>query len=72
MQDCKGNKYLVEWHEQPNVEKMLNEGKVNSEMARIKELFNYNGKNTGTTNSVMVNENKGVEDMLGRVRELMK
>lgn len=72
MQDCKGNRYLVEWHEEPNVEKMLNEGKVNEEMARIKELFNYSGKNSGTTNSVRMNENKGVEDMLGRVRDLMK
>ena len=72
MQDCKGNKYLVEWHEQPNVEKMLNEGKVNEEMSRIKELFTYNGKNTGTTNSLRVDEGKSVEDMLGRVRKLMK
>lgn len=72
MQDCKGNKYLVEWHEEPNVEKMLNEDKTNAEMARIKELFNYNGKQSMTTNSVRMNENKGVEDMLGRVRSLMK
>ena len=54
------------------VEKMLNESKVNNEMARIKELFNYNGKASSTTNSVRINENKGVENMLGRVRGLMK
>lgn len=71
MQDCKGNKYLVEWHEEPGIEKQLNESKVNAEMDRIKELFNYNGKSTTTTNSIRMNENKGVEDMLGRVRKLM-
>lgn len=72
MQDCKGNKYLVEWHSEPGVEKQLNENVVNAEMDRIKELFNYSGKNSKTTNSVRMNENKGVEDMLGRVRTLMK
>lgn len=72
MQDCKGNRYLVEWHDKPNVEKMLNESKVSGEMARIKELFSYNGKGSSTTNGVRMNENKGVENMLGRVRSLMK
>lgn len=72
MQDCKGNKYLVEWHSEPGVEKQLNENVVNAEMDRIRELFNYSGKNSSTTNSVRMNENKGVEDMLGRVRTLMK
>lgn len=72
MQDCVGNKYLVEWHDKPCVEKQLNESLVKSEMDRIKDLFNYTSKNSKTTNSVMMNENKGVEDMLGRVRTLMK
>lgn len=72
MQDCRGNRYLVEWHNEPGVEKQLNEDVVNNEMNRIKELFNYNGKNSKTTNSVRMNENKSVEDMLGRVRTLMK
>lgn len=72
MQDCKGNRYLVEWHSEPNVEKMLNEEKTNAELKRIKELFNYDGKSNRTTNSIRMNENKGVEDMLGRVRKLMQ
>jgi hypothetical protein len=72
MQDCKGNKYLVEWHSEPNVEKLLNESVVSGELNRIKELFTYNGKNTSSTNSMRVNEGRGVEDMLGRVRSLMK
>ena len=72
MRDCVGTKYLVEWHEKPYVEKQLNESMVKSEMDRIKDLFNYSSKNSKTTNSVMMNENKCVEDMLDRVRTLMK
>jgi hypothetical protein len=72
MQDCKGNKYLVEWHEQPNVEKQLNESKVGDEMKRIKELFSYSGKPLGTSNGMKINESNGVSDMIGRVRKLMK
>lgn len=72
MQDCKGNKYLVEWHSEPCVDKQLNESAVNSELGRIKELFGYNGKKTGSTNSIMMNEGREVEEMLGRVRSLMK
>lgn len=72
MQDCKGNKYLVEWHKQPNVEKLLNEEKTNAEMARIKELFGYDGKLNSTNNTIRMNESNNMEDMLGRVRKLMK
>jgi hypothetical protein len=72
MQDCKGNKYLVEWHEEPEVERMLNEQSTKSEMDRIKYLFNYSGKKLTTSNSMMMNENKNVEDMVGRVKGLMR
>lgn len=72
MQDCKGNKYLVEWHDKPEVQKFLNEEQHNAEMDRIKYLFNYNGKPNSTTNAVRMNEDKKIDDMLGRVRELMK
>ena len=72
MQDCKGNKYLVEWHDKPSVEKMLNESKSKNEMDRIKQLFSYNGKETSTNNHIRMNEGKEVEDMLGKVRSLMK
>ena len=72
MQDCKGNKYLVEWHEKPTVEKMLNETQVQNEMSRIKELFDYNRKNTSTNAQIRMNEGKEVEDMITRVRGLMK
>jgi len=72
MQDCKGNKYLVEWNGKAEVSKMLNEEKANAEMNRIKYLFGYNGKESKTTNSIRMNENKEIDDMLGRVRSLMK
>ena len=72
MQDCKGNKYMVEWGEKPCVEKLLNEQKTFAEMDRIKYLFGYNSKGSNTTNSMRMNEGKNVEDMLGHVRKLMK
>ena len=71
MQDCKGNKYLVEWHEKPEIEKMLNEEKTAAEMARIKDLFGYKPGNSKTTNSLRMNEDTKINDMLSRVRELM-
>lgn len=72
MQDCEGNKYLVEWHKKPEVAKMLNESYHLAEMDRIKYLFDYNGKNQKTTNASRMNEDKRIDDMLGHVRELMK
>ena len=72
MQDCKGNKYLVEWHNKPNIEKMLNESAAKQEMDRIKYLFGYNGKTNKTNSSIRMNEDKKIDDMLGRVRQLMK
>jgi len=72
MQDCKGNRYLVEWHQEPCVEKQLNESEAGRELGRIKELFAYSGKNTSSTNSIRMNEGREVEDMLGKVRSLMK
>lgn len=72
MQDCKGNKYLVEWHEKPNVEKSLNESAVNEEMNRIKYLFDYSSKNSNTNGKLRMNEDKELDNMIGRVRKLMK
>ena len=72
MQDVKDNKYLVEWHEKPKITKMLNESKVNSEMNRIKYLFGYETKESNSNGSMRMNEGKNVEDMLGKVRKLMK
>lgn len=72
MQDCKGNKYLVEWHKEPIVDKLLNEEKTTAEMERIKYLFNYSSKPSKTTNALRMNENKEVDNMLNRVRQLMK
>ena len=72
MQDCKGNKYLVEWHNEPSIEKMLNESAARQEMDRIKYLFGYNGKTNKTNSSIRMNEDRKIDDMLGRVRKLMK
>jgi hypothetical protein len=72
MQDVKGNKYLVEWHEKPEIKRMLNEDKTNAELDRIKYLFDYKGKETKGNGSMRMNEGRNVEDMLGKMRKLMK
>ena len=41
-------------------------------MERIKFLCGYNGKNSNTTNAMRMNEDKNIDDMLGKVRKLMK
>lgn len=72
MQDCKGNKYLVEWHDKPEIEKLLNEEKTKEEFDRIKQLFEYKSKKSTTTVSSRKNEDKKINEMLGHVRDLMK
>lgn len=72
MQDHQGNKYLVEWHEKPEVQKMLNEQKAGAELDRIKYLFGYSSKESQSNGSVRMNEEKKVEDMIGKMRKLMK
>lgn len=72
MQDCKGNKYIVEWHKEPEVEKVLNESKTAAELDRIKYLFGYKGKLNKTTNASRMNENRETTEMLDKVRKLMK
>ena len=71
MQDCNGEKYLVEWGEKPEVTKALNENKHRDEVDRIKYLFGYTAKNAKTTNSRRMNEDSNVEDMLGKARKLI-
>lgn len=72
MQDTNGNKYLVEWHKEPEIKKMLNETKSNEEIDRIKYLFGYQSKETKGNGTIRMNETKNIEDMLGKVRKLMK
>lgn len=72
MQDHQGNKYLVEWHEKPEVKKMLNEDKVSKEMDRIKYLFGYDSKESKSNGSMRMNEGKNIEGMLTKMRGLMK
>lgn len=71
MQDCNGEKYLVEWGEKPEVTKALNENKHRDEVDRIKYLFGYTAKNAKTTNSMRMNEDSNIEDMLGKARKLI-
>lgn len=71
MRDKNNNEYLVEWHVEdgPKVE---NRTAIRETNERIKQLFNYTRKETNTTNAIRLNENKNVDEMLNKVRKLMK
>lgn len=70
MEDKNSNEYLVEWYnDEP---KVLNTSKVNEQQARIKELFGYKRGNSNTTCHSRLDENARIDDMLGKVRKLMK
>lgn len=72
MEDISGNKYLVEWHKEPEVKKMINENQVANDFARMKQLWGYKGQSSKTTQSVRMNEEREIDNMLDRVRGLMK
>lgn len=75
MEDCEGNRYIVEWDDKkPNVTKCVNEKKVNEELNKIKSLYNYKSKDyfKNTTVNSRVNEGTEFSNMLKRARELMK
>ena len=74
MKDSHDNEYLVEWVEnKPNVTKKTNMSLVNEEKQRIKSLWEYrSNEGDRTTPSFRLQENNEVNDMVNRVRKLMK
>lgn len=70
MEDAKGCEVYVTWHdEEPDV---YQKTKINESMAKAKNMMNFSHKTLHTTNQVRVNEDKMVENMMNKVRELMK
>lgn len=69
MKDMKNKEYIVEWADEPKVTCTT---KINEQKQRIKELFAYQRPNSSTSNASRMNENKQINDMLGKARRLMK
>lgn len=69
MKDKLNNEYLVEWQEEPVI---FAKTKINEEQKRIHQLFNYQRKESNTNINTRLNEDKKINDMLGRARALMK
>ena len=69
MKDKLNNEYLVEWQEEP---KIFAKTKINEEQKRIQQLFNYKRTESNTNINTRLNEDKKLNDMLGRARALMK
>ena len=73
MKDSHDNEYLVEWAEKPNVTKKTNMSLVNEQKERMKSLWEYKSREGNTTTpSFRLQENKEVNDMMNKVRKLMK
>lgn len=67
--DKNDDEYIVEWSEKPKVTHVT---KINEQKNRIMELFNYKRKDSNTTLSGRLTEDKKVEDMMDKARKLMK
>lgn len=74
MRDSAKNEYLVEWHAvEPKVKEKVNMYALNEQKNRIKELWGYKSPEANTTTSAFrLAEDKKYNDMVGRVRDLMK
>jgi hypothetical protein len=69
MRDKHDNEFIVEWADEP---KVTNLTKINEQKNRIHELFNYKRGESNTSSQTRLAENKNVEDMLNKARQLMK
>lgn len=76
MKDKSENEFLVEWkeNEKPLVTKQFNKLKLQEEKNRIKALYDYKSKEyfVNTDAQMRLKENKEFNNVLGKVRSLMK
>lgn len=71
MKDMENKEYIVEWHNETDPV-VINRTKVINEHNRIKELFQYKSGETKTTAQSRLNEEVKVNEMLNKVKTLMK
>lgn len=75
MRDKNANEYIVEWHtDKPNVKRHFTQENILAEQNKMKHLFNYSSSDKYKTSTVAnrLNENNEINDMLSKVRGLMK
>ena len=80
MKDCVGNEYIVECEKSEksgvvamNVVGYKNEKKLNEQMNRIQELFDYDGDKefAPASNSQRIEENKAFQDLMNLTRGIV-
>ena len=71
MKDKENKEYIVEWHTEKSPV-VINRTKVINEHNRIQELFHYKSGESKTTAQSRLNEDVQVNEMLNRVKQLMK
>lgn len=69
MRDKHDNEFIVEWADEPRVTNLT---KINEQKNRIHELFNYKRGESNTSCQTRLAENKNMEDVLNKARQLMK
>lgn len=75
MRDKNANEYIIEWHsDKPNVTRHFTSENILAEQNKMKHLFNYNSSDNYKPSTVAnrLNENNEINDMLSKVRQLMK
>ena len=73
MCDKNQKQYMVEWHDnEPKISRYYDKNYILAEQENMKRLTNYRSQQTHTTNTVKLNENKEISNMLDKVRKLMK
>lgn len=70
MEDARGTQYYVIWHN--DMPEYINKTRVNEDVNKIRSLMGFKPQNLQTTGTVRINENKAVEDIMNKVRQLMK
>lgn len=71
MKDKENKEYIVEWHTEKSPI-VINRTKVINEHNRIQQLFHYKSGESKTTAQSRLNEDVQVNEMLNRVKQLMK
>lgn len=71
MRDKENTEYIVEWHSESKP-MVINRTKIINEHNRINKLFHYKSNESKTNAQGRLNEEKCMNDMLKRVKQLMK
>lgn len=71
MEDAKGTQFYVVWHQDDSPE-YVNKSKINEEYRKVHDMMEYKTPKTSSSPKARINENDMVEEMMNRMRELIR